>query len=253
MSIPDRDRKILWARSGNRCAICRIILINERNQKDKDSVIGDECHIKGQKKGASRYFPDKEENTIDSYENLILLCKVHHKVIDDQINTYTEEYLLEIKSAHEKWVNDTLNFSKKSLNPLKINKSFINGGLKNLIRIDIVVDFSTKVINGNYQIVINYSGLEENRLSYLFTGNIIANHLMFVDFDDQILPYETDPSLKSFGSNQDVWRLNELSDGSQNISINTYGKNYETGFCGEYIMTMEEYRNSTPRGDMQQS
>ena len=141
MSIPDRDRKILWARAGNRCALCRNILISERSQKDKDSVIGDECHIKGQKKGAARYFPDKNSNTIDCYGNLILLCKVHHKQVDDQINTFTEEYLLDIKSAHEKWVNDTLNFSKKKQIPLKIKKSFINGGLKNLIRIIIMLQF----------------------------------------------------------------------------------------------------------------
>jgi hypothetical protein len=45
---------------------------------------------------------------IDSYENLILLCKVDHKVVDDQPGEYTRERLREIKVRHEEWVMQTL-------------------------------------------------------------------------------------------------------------------------------------------------
>ncbi len=193
MNILDRDRKILWAKSGNRCAICRRALIANSNEIDKESVVGDECHINGQKKGAARFFENENILMSNSYENLILLCKIHHKIIDDQEQTFTADYLHEIKSAHEKWVNDTLNFSKDNNFTVPLKKSFINGGLKNLTRIDISINFSTKKIHGSFNIVHNYSDDEKDRLTFLFSGNLIENHLLLGDFYDQILPYEVNP------------------------------------------------------------
>jgi hypothetical protein len=49
-----------------------------------------------------------DERMIDAYENLILLCKVHHKVVDDQPGEYPKERLHEIKARHEAWVDQTL-------------------------------------------------------------------------------------------------------------------------------------------------
>ena len=45
---------------------------------------------------------------VDSYENLILLCRVHHKTVDDQPNHYTVNRLRQIKSEHEEWVEERL-------------------------------------------------------------------------------------------------------------------------------------------------
>jgi hypothetical protein len=39
----------------------------------------------------------------DSYDNLILLCRKHHKQVDDQVLHFTEERLKEIKCKHEAW------------------------------------------------------------------------------------------------------------------------------------------------------
>ncbi|OWK45158.1 transposase [Fimbriiglobus ruber] len=47
-------------------------------------------------------------NDIDEYNNLILLCKVHHKKVDDQPETYPIEKLREMKAAHERWVKERL-------------------------------------------------------------------------------------------------------------------------------------------------
>jgi len=57
---------------------------------------------------------------LDDYENLILLCKVHHKMVDDQPNTYTVDALKSLKKKHEKWVRETLHDAatgSKSQNP----------------------------------------------------------------------------------------------------------------------------------------
>lgn len=45
---------------------------------------------------------------LDSYDNLILLCKTHHKLVDEQTNKFSVERLREIKAAHEQWVRETL-------------------------------------------------------------------------------------------------------------------------------------------------
>lgn len=84
MTISDRDRKILWGRSGERCAICRRKLVADRRGRDSESAVGDEAHIVARSPGGPR-FREMEEGVVDSYENRILLCKVDHKVVDDQL------------------------------------------------------------------------------------------------------------------------------------------------------------------------
>jgi hypothetical protein len=106
MSISDRSRKILWARSGNRCAICRRELVAEATPEDPAAVIGDECHIVAQSSGGSR--ADSSATDVDSETNLLLLCKVDHKRVDDQPRYYTVERLRAVKLAHELWVQSSL-------------------------------------------------------------------------------------------------------------------------------------------------
>jgi hypothetical protein len=70
--------------------------------KDAESVVGDEAHIIARKESFTRGDYDSlspEER--DQYPNLILLCKVHHKQIDDQSDFLTVEKLREIKRLHE--------------------------------------------------------------------------------------------------------------------------------------------------------
>jgi len=109
-TIPLRDQKILCLKSGNCCALpeCRKKLIVSGTADDKDSIIGEVAHIKGERLGSARYdatMTDKERN---SYKNLILVCGNHHKVIDDQPQTYTAEKLYVIKKEHEMWVANAI-------------------------------------------------------------------------------------------------------------------------------------------------
>jgi hypothetical protein len=106
--ISDKTRKTLWARSGNRCAICRIELVAERDAYDRNLNIGEECHIISSKGKGPRHL-DTYEKDFDDYENLILLCRNHHKTIDEQIETYPVVLLHDIKADHEQWVNETIN------------------------------------------------------------------------------------------------------------------------------------------------
>lgn len=110
MSISDTTRKRLWGNSGNCCAYCHCKLVIDATENDPEAIIGEECHIIAQSpngpRGTTSY-----EGDLDGYDNLLLLCSVHHTMIDKQPNTYTVEALRKLKAHHEKWVQKRLNTS----------------------------------------------------------------------------------------------------------------------------------------------
>lgn len=111
MSISIKTHKMLWGRSGNRCAMpeCRVELVMDITETDDESLIGEECHIIAH----SAYGPRGDEtidvDKLDKYNNLILLCRNHHKIIDDHPEVYPIEKLKSIKTEHESWVKTQLN------------------------------------------------------------------------------------------------------------------------------------------------
>lgn len=101
---------MLWGRSGNMCAFpdCKKILVVDETFTDDASVIGEEAHIVAQKKNGPRGISNLTLDQRDKYDNLILLCNIHHKVIDDQPNEYTVEKIKEFKLSHENWIKSNL-------------------------------------------------------------------------------------------------------------------------------------------------
>ena len=88
---------------------------------DDESVVGDECHIVSAKPQGPRNDPVFPNDRLDEPENLILLCRVHHKMVDDQYETYTIELLQKLKVNHEKWVSSNL-ADKKQPPPVRIRR-----------------------------------------------------------------------------------------------------------------------------------
>lgn len=86
---------------------------------DDDSVIGEECHIVSPRPKGPRHKDVCPLEELDKYENLILLCRIHHKMIDDQCETYSIEVLKQIKKNHERWVSEKLTEDDKQ-KPIKI-------------------------------------------------------------------------------------------------------------------------------------
>ncbi|MGH3366942.1 MAG: HNH endonuclease signature motif containing protein [Nocardioidaceae bacterium] len=119
MTISDQHRKILWGRSGNLCAICKIALVTERTADDPESVVGDEAHIAARSPGGPRY-GECDPAKVDTYENLILLCKVDHKIVDDQVWEFTTERLQRTKSEHESWVKIRLQEKAVKLESVRV-------------------------------------------------------------------------------------------------------------------------------------
>ncbi len=91
--------KRLFALSGNTCAFpkCTTPIID----KSSGSVLGEICHIKGDKIGSPRYDASQSNAERQSFDNLILLCAQHHKVVDDDVKSYSVDRLMEMKAAHK--------------------------------------------------------------------------------------------------------------------------------------------------------
>ena len=124
MAITNKTRKRLWGRSGNRCARCKHLVV------DDESVVGEECHIISPRSNGPRHDPSYPQEKLDSQENLILLCRVDHKIIDDQYESYTVDILRQMKATHEKWVSQKLvdkPLKIRSLNPPDYLKRLTTG------------------------------------------------------------------------------------------------------------------------------
>src|SRR3982074_1502508 len=74
---------------------------------DREAVVGDEAHIAARSAACPRY-GECPPDMVDRYENLILLCRVDHKKIDDQPQHYTTARLRQAKAEHETWVEHAL-------------------------------------------------------------------------------------------------------------------------------------------------
>lgn len=96
VKIDDKTLRRLFAKSGNCCAYpgCNMSIY-----LDDGTLVGECCHIEAYSPGGPRYNPNN--NDVNSYENLILLCPTHHKVIDKS-SIYSVEMLRDYKESHER-------------------------------------------------------------------------------------------------------------------------------------------------------
>ena len=98
---------MIWAESGNSCAICGGPLLADATETDDMSIMGDEAHIVPRSEGGRRAEGrlGMTQAELDSDSNLLVLCKRDHKLVDDQPNHYTIEKLRRIKAEHRKRIN----------------------------------------------------------------------------------------------------------------------------------------------------
>lgn len=123
MTITVRDHKLLWGKSGNRCAICQNVLVEGETDTVDESIVGEEAHIVARSENGPRGISELTLNERDKYDNLILLCRNHHKVVDDQPTEYTVEKLKQIKEAHESWVSNNLELGRDTLDKPQLKKA----------------------------------------------------------------------------------------------------------------------------------
>ena len=89
--------KRLFAVSGNRCAFPRCTQPLVHTGK----VTGRICHIKAASPEGPRYDPDQTEVERHGFDNLILMCPIHHDVVDADVVAYTVDRVTAMKAQHE--------------------------------------------------------------------------------------------------------------------------------------------------------
>jgi hypothetical protein len=124
MTIKQKDIKILWGRSGNRCALCKKQLTQDTLGSTAAFTLGEQAHIVGDKPGSARSNSLLTEEQRDSYHNLILLCPNHHAEIDSNETDWSIEKLHQIKSEHELWVTETLSETIDHVKLGRVNTKF---------------------------------------------------------------------------------------------------------------------------------
>jgi hypothetical protein len=106
---------MLWGRAASRCSLpdCRRELVLDPSSTDDPSLVGEIAHIVAEEKNGPRGESNLTHDQRNRYDNLILLCNVHHKQVDDQPAHFTVQRLKQLKLDHEEWVRSCLNLDAR--------------------------------------------------------------------------------------------------------------------------------------------
>jgi SMODS-associated and fused to various effectors sensor domain len=103
--VSPRVRNAIWARASGRCMFpgCNQDLTGDLISSLEDRNFGFIAHIVADVPGGPRGDPVRSPALCNDPGNLMLLCGVHHKVIDvDQVGDFPESRLIGIKADHER-------------------------------------------------------------------------------------------------------------------------------------------------------
>lgn len=105
--LSDRDQRRLWGLSRNRCAYpqCRTQLVQRQGDDEAGdhALVGDGAHIRSASPDGPRYDPDYPVEKLETYDNRILLCATHHRLVDANDGAaYSVENLIAMKGRHER-------------------------------------------------------------------------------------------------------------------------------------------------------
>lgn len=148
--------KRLFALSGNLCVFpeCKHRLVKD------ETLLGEICHIEAANPKGARYNPTQTDDERVSFENLMLLCGIHHKIVDSGADTYTVEKLKRMKQDHE---------TKNKQNPYDVDDALVRKALGNysLTQENIYIGNGQQITTQTGDIVIT-SGLMYTEAKDLF-------------------------------------------------------------------------------------
>ena len=105
-NVSRKNSNILYTLSGNQCAHpdCTESLIEEATGEAEAHSKGEICHIFAVSEAGPRGKPGLTESQLNSVDNLIVLCRKHHTIIDGQPALYPASRLKKWKDNHEERV-----------------------------------------------------------------------------------------------------------------------------------------------------
>lgn len=114
--------KRLFAISGNLCAFphCQQSLVHGAK------VTGRICHICAASPGGPRYDAGMSDDERHAFENLLLMCPIHHDVIDADPVAYSVERLTTLKAEHEGTSSSALEIPDQVTEQFLVNLSGAN-------------------------------------------------------------------------------------------------------------------------------
>jgi hypothetical protein len=118
MTISSKTEKHIWGLFAARCAMCKEHLIHDPGGGER-SLLGEIAHVIGERPQAARGASSMSETARNEPDNLLLLCRKHHKIIDDNEASYSVEDLQKLRSTYLSWLAAQLELAK----PWRINVS----------------------------------------------------------------------------------------------------------------------------------
>ena len=109
-NINSTDAKRLLLESGGICAFsgCNRRLVSPDSSLDSGAVIAELAHIVADSREGPRGKVSLSDAERNGYQNFIVLCPEHHKVIDSQPNTFSIQVLRQMKIDHLSQVQSRL-------------------------------------------------------------------------------------------------------------------------------------------------
>jgi hypothetical protein len=100
---PDKEWKIVLARSGGVCAFlgCGETLTKPGTDQDEAAFIGEVAHIVSDSRQGPRGDVELSDEDRDKHPNLVLFCQNCHDRVDKQHRTFSVPVLKRIKEQHE--------------------------------------------------------------------------------------------------------------------------------------------------------
>lgn len=112
MAVSLKTRIQVWGEAAARCAYCKEQLIYSEDSGLHESLVGEVCHIFARGQKGPRATPSIPPEELDSANNLVLLCRKHHKYVDDHPELFPAERLTKIKIKHVDWIVGQLSIAK---------------------------------------------------------------------------------------------------------------------------------------------
>ena len=115
LKLSEQSKLILMGLCGGKCEFkgCNELVT-------KDLMTGEEgnysnfAHIIARSSSGPRGNIEKSKKLVDEISNVMVLCRKHHKEIDDYPEKFTVEMLKDMKEKHEKYISELMKINKEN-------------------------------------------------------------------------------------------------------------------------------------------